>query len=30
MATEKDLKAPAKSEKRKNAWKSLPDVIALI
>jgi subfamily B ATP-binding cassette protein MsbA len=30
MATEKDTKAPAKSEKRKNAWKSLPDVIALI
>jgi subfamily B ATP-binding cassette protein MsbA len=30
MATEKDAKAPAKSEKRKNAWKSLPDVIALI
>jgi ABC-type multidrug transport system fused ATPase/permease subunit len=30
MATEKDAKAPPKSEKRKNAWKSLPDVIALI
>jgi subfamily B ATP-binding cassette protein MsbA len=30
MATEKDAKAPAKSDKRKNAWKSLPDVIALI
>jgi ABC-type multidrug transport system fused ATPase/permease subunit len=30
MATEKDAKAPSKSEKRKNAWKSLPDVIALI
>jgi ABC-type multidrug transport system fused ATPase/permease subunit len=30
MATEKDAKAPAKTEKRKNAWKSLPDVIALI
>jgi ABC-type multidrug transport system fused ATPase/permease subunit len=30
MATEKDAKAPAKTEKRKNSWKSLPDVIALI
>jgi ABC-type multidrug transport system fused ATPase/permease subunit len=30
MATEKDVKAPAKTEKRKNAWKNLPDVIALI
>jgi ABC-type multidrug transport system fused ATPase/permease subunit len=30
MATDKETKAPAKSEKRKNAWKNLPDVIALI
>ena len=30
MANEKDAKSPPKSEKRKNAWKSLPDVIALI
>ena len=30
MATEKDAKSPSKSEKRKNAWKNLPDVIALI
>jgi len=30
MAIEKDSKAPAKNEKRKNAWKSLPDVWALI
>jgi ABC-type multidrug transport system fused ATPase/permease subunit len=30
MAIEKDSKAPAKNEKRKNAWKNLPDVWALI
>ncbi|HEY6264851.1 MAG TPA: ABC transporter ATP-binding protein [Candidatus Acidoferrum sp.] len=30
MATDKETKAPAKGEKRKNAWKNLPDVIALI
>src|SRR6266446_5598337 len=30
MATEKDAKSPAKSEKRKNAWKNLPDVWALM
>jgi subfamily B ATP-binding cassette protein MsbA len=30
MTTEKDAKTPSKSEKRKNAWKNLPDVIALI
>jgi ABC-type multidrug transport system fused ATPase/permease subunit len=30
MATEKETKSPSKSEKRKNAWKNLPDVIALI
>jgi ABC-type multidrug transport system fused ATPase/permease subunit len=30
MATEKETKAPPKTEKRKNAWKNLPDVIALI
>ena len=30
MATETAVKAPAKSEKRKNAWKNLPDVWALM
>ncbi len=30
MATEKDSKSPSKSEKRKNAWKNLPDVWALV
>jgi ABC-type multidrug transport system fused ATPase/permease subunit len=30
MATETASKSPAKSEKRKNAWKNLPDVWALI
>src|SRR6202795_2893868 len=30
MATEKDPAATSKSDKRKNAWKSLPDVWALI
>src|ERR1700719_2966002 len=30
MATETAAKSPAKSEKRKNAWKNLHDVIALI
>jgi ABC-type multidrug transport system fused ATPase/permease subunit len=30
MAIEKDAKSPPKSEKRKNAWKNLPDVLALI
>src|ERR1700730_5955915 len=30
MATEKETKSPSKSEKRKTAWKNLPDVIALI
>ena len=30
MAIEKDSKLPVKNEKRKNAWKSLPDVWALI
>jgi ABC-type multidrug transport system fused ATPase/permease subunit len=30
MATEKDPTATSKSDKRKNAWKSLPDVWALI
>jgi ABC-type multidrug transport system fused ATPase/permease subunit len=30
MATETALKTPAKSEKRKNAWKNLPDVWALM
>ena len=30
MATETAPKSSAKSEKRKNAWKNLPDVIALI
>jgi subfamily B ATP-binding cassette protein MsbA len=30
MATEKQPAAPLKSEKKKNAWKSLPDVWALI
>jgi ABC-type multidrug transport system fused ATPase/permease subunit len=30
MATETTAKSPAKTEKRKNAWKNLPDVIALI
>jgi ABC-type multidrug transport system fused ATPase/permease subunit len=30
MAIEKNSKAPAKNEKRKNAWTSLPDVWALI
>jgi ABC-type multidrug transport system fused ATPase/permease subunit len=30
MAIEKDSNLPAKNEKRKNAWKSLPDVWALI
>jgi subfamily B ATP-binding cassette protein MsbA len=30
MATETDAKSPLKKEKRKNAWKSLPDVWALI
>ncbi len=30
MATEKDAKSPSKSEKRKSAWKNLPDVWALV
>jgi ABC-type multidrug transport system fused ATPase/permease subunit len=30
MATETTVKSPSKSEKRKNAWKSLPDVWALM
>ena len=30
MATEKDANSPSKSEKRKNAWKNLPDVWALV
>ena len=30
MATETNTKSPAKKEKRKNAWKNLPDVWALI
>src|ERR1700730_12463534 len=30
MATEKETKSPSKSEKRKTAWKNLPDVMALI
>src|SRR5438094_3401708 len=30
MTTETPFKSPGKSEKRKNAWKSLPDVWALI
>jgi ABC-type multidrug transport system fused ATPase/permease subunit len=30
MATEKETQSPSKTEKRKNAWKNLPDVIALI
>ena len=30
MATESAVKSPAKSEKRKNAWKNLPDVWALM
>ena len=30
MATETAVKSPAKSEKRKNAWKNLPDVWALM
>jgi ABC-type multidrug transport system fused ATPase/permease subunit len=30
MATEAAAKSPSKSEKRKNAWKSLPDVWALV
>ena len=30
MATETTVKSPYKSEKRKNAWKSLPDVWALM
>jgi ABC-type multidrug transport system fused ATPase/permease subunit len=30
MATETTVRAPSKSEKRKNAWKSLPDVWALM
>jgi subfamily B ATP-binding cassette protein MsbA len=30
MATETNVKSPSKSEKRKNAWKSLPDVWALM
>jgi subfamily B ATP-binding cassette protein MsbA len=30
MATETNAKPPAKKEKRKNAWKNLPDVWALI
>src|SRR5260370_38521796 len=30
MKTETAAKSPAKSEKRKNAWKNLPDVWALI
>src|SRR6266478_4551198 len=30
MAAEKDPKAPSKTEKRKNAWKNLPDVWALM
>jgi ABC-type bacteriocin/lantibiotic exporter with double-glycine peptidase domain len=30
MATETTVKSPSKSEKRKSAWKSLPDVWALM
>src|SRR6266404_1300972 len=30
MAAEKDLKSPSKTEKRKNTWKNLPDVWALM
>src|SRR2546429_8781481 len=30
MTTETPFKSPAKTEKRKNAWKNLPDVWALI
>src|SRR5271157_4346623 len=30
MAPEKDSATPAKKEKKKNAWKNLPDVLALI
>jgi len=30
MATETNVKSPSKTEKRKNAWKSLPDVWALM
>src|SRR5882762_11492369 len=30
MAAEKDPKSPSKTEKRKNTWKNLPDVWALI
>ena len=30
MATETTVKSPAKSEKRKNAWRNLPDVWALM
>src|SRR3989442_11743296 len=30
MATETAVKSPTKNEKRKNAWKNLPDVWALI
>jgi ABC-type multidrug transport system fused ATPase/permease subunit len=30
MATESAVKSPAKNDKRKNAWKSLPDVWALM
>src|SRR3989475_9141897 len=30
MAAEKDPKSPSKTEKRKNAWKNLPDVWALM
>ena len=30
MAIEKDSKSPTKTEKRKNAWKNLPDVWALM
>jgi subfamily B ATP-binding cassette protein MsbA len=30
MATQKNAETPSKTEKRKNAWKNLPDVIALI
>jgi len=30
MANQPDEKSPSKAEKRKNAWKNLPDVWALI
>src|SRR5712664_4842063 len=30
MAAEKDPKSPSKTEKRKNTWKNLPDVWALL